>query len=506
MIVQLGPRNIFYVALPTVPKVTVDLSLNERRIDDRGTMSRVRRHLRLLAAMCASLMLAATAACGTQDNRTVITVWSWEPSMQAEARDFEKANPDIRVDIKSTSGYDNLNSAIQDGYNMPDVVQLEYFALPQYAVSGQLRDITEATQGYGDNYTPGTWSSVHVNGQVYGVPMDSGPMAFFYNDDVFRQAGVDASQIHTWNDYYEAAKKLKAIGVYIAADSGDASFYNAMIWLNGGRPFHTTGDGKTVTVNLADDKGTQDFTTFWQKMIDEGLVDTQLNTWSEGWKNALATGSVASVFTGAWMPSLLLSDVPGSAGLWRVGQMPTADGSRANSENGGSALAVLHLTRKPEAAMRFIRYVCLDRSGIAKRVDGGAFPADKATLNSRAFLTKTTVRDSRGIDIPYFGGQQFNRVLSRAAENVSVGYQYLPFEVYARGDFKGTVGQSYKWANAARSVQKVQDRIDAGQTNPDGSPLTLPQDPGPKITLMQGIGLWQKDIKEYGTNQGFSLQ
>ncbi|WEV52485.1 sugar ABC transporter substrate-binding protein [Bifidobacterium sp. ESL0704] len=465
-----------------------------------------RRHLKLLAAICSFLMLAATAACGTQDDRTVITVWSWEPGMQAEARDFEKANPDIRVVIKSTSGYDNLNSAIQDGYNVPDVVQLEYFALPQYAVSGQLRDITDATQDFGDNYTPGTWSSVHTNGRVYGVPMDSGPMAFFYNDDVFRQAGVDASQIHTWNDYYEAAKKLKAIGVYIAADSGDASFYNAMIWLNGGRPFHTTGDGKTVTVDLVDDTGTQNFSAFWQKMIDEGLINTQLNTWSDGWKNALACGSVASVFTGAWMPSLLLSDVPDGAGLWRVAPMPTADGTRTNSENGGSALAVLHFTRKPEAAMRFIRYVCLDRSGIAKRVDGGAFPADKATLNSHAFLTKTTIRDSRGIDIPYFGGQQFNRVLSHAAETVSVGYQYLPFEVYARGDFKTTVGQSYKWSTAARSVQNVQDRIDAGQTNPDGSSLTLPQDPGPKITLMEGIGLWQKDIKEYGTNQGFNLQ
>lgn len=140
---------------------------------------KARRCIRLLAALCSMLVLVATAACGQQDNRTVVTVWSWEPSMRAEARDFEKANPDIRVDVKTTSGYDNLNSAIQDGYSMPDVVQLEYFALPQYAVSGQLRDITDRTQDYGDNYTPGTWASVHLNGRVYGVPMDSGPMAFF---------------------------------------------------------------------------------------------------------------------------------------------------------------------------------------------------------------------------------------------------------------------------------------------------------------------------------------
>ena len=157
--------------------------------------------------------------------------------MQAVVSDFEAANPDIRVEVDTISGYDNLNHAIQDGYNLPDVVQLEYFALGQYAVSGQLLDITERVSSYAEQYTPGTWSSVQMNGTIYALPMDSGPMAFFYNEDVFRQAGVDAASIRTWEDYYEAAKKLKEIGVYITADAGDASFFNAMVWLAGGRPF-----------------------------------------------------------------------------------------------------------------------------------------------------------------------------------------------------------------------------------------------------------------------------
>ena len=64
-----------------------------------------------------------------------------------------------------------------DGYGIPDVVQLEYYALRQYAVSSQLMAITGRTKDYGDFYTPGTWASVQLNGRVYGLPMDSGPMA-----------------------------------------------------------------------------------------------------------------------------------------------------------------------------------------------------------------------------------------------------------------------------------------------------------------------------------------
>ena len=70
--------------------------------------------------------------------------------------DFEKANPDVRVKLNNISGYDHLNNAIQDGYGTPDVVQLEYYALPQYAVSGQLMDLTGRVGSYSSFFTPGT--------------------------------------------------------------------------------------------------------------------------------------------------------------------------------------------------------------------------------------------------------------------------------------------------------------------------------------------------------------
>lgn len=457
---------------------------------------------RMVAAVCAAGVMVAVAGCGEHDNRTQISVWSWEPSMAALIADFEARNPDIHVTQIGTADYSKLNSAIQDGYGTPDVVQLEYFALPQYAVSGQLRDLTSRTTNYGSFYTPGSWSSVQLDGHVYGVPMDSGPMAFFYNQDVFEQAGVDAAKIRTWDDYYRAAKKLKENGVYIAADDGDASFYNAMIWLAGGRPYNTSHDGKEVSITLNTDTGTQEFTRFWQQMIDEDLVNTRLDTWSDDWKQALGSGTVASLFAGAWMPSLLLADVPGTAGLWRVAQMPTAHGNLTNAENGGSAIGVLSSSRRPEASWRFIEYVCHETAGIMTRVDGGAFPADNATLNSANFLNKTTVRDARGIEVPYFGGQKFNTVLAQAASHVSTGYQYLPFEVYARSDFRATVGAAYTWVNDEHTYYDAVRREREGLIQRND----MPQSPGPQVTLREGIERWQSDLKEYGANQGFTMR
>ena len=275
-----------------------------------------------------------------------------------------------------------------------------------------------------------------------------------------------------------------------------------MIWLAGGRPYNTSHDGKEVSITLDTDTGTQEFTRFWQQMIDEDLMNTRLDTWSDDWKQALGSGTVASLFAGAWMPSLLLADVPGTAGLWRVAQMPTAHGNLTNAENGGSALGVLSSSRRPEASWRFIEYVCHETAGIMTRVDGGAFPADNATLNSANFLNKTTVRDARGIEVPYFGGQKFNTVLAQAASHVSTGYQYLPFEVYARSDFRATVGAAYTWVNDEHTYYDAVRREREGLIQRKD----MPQTPGPQVTLHEGIERWQSDLKEYGANQGFTMR
>lgn len=125
----------------------------------------------LIAICCAGVMAASAAACGANtDTRTQITVWSWEPSMKQVIAGFEKDNPDIHVVWKNTSGYDKLNNAIQDGYGIPDVVQLEYYALRQYAVSSQLVPITGRTEGYADFYTPGTWRRCSSTDGCTGFP------------------------------------------------------------------------------------------------------------------------------------------------------------------------------------------------------------------------------------------------------------------------------------------------------------------------------------------------
>ncbi|RHJ56509.1 ABC transporter substrate-binding protein [Bifidobacterium longum] len=440
-----------------------------------------------IALIGAVAMLSSVAACGStsagdggstgsSDKKVELTVWSWDSTLPRTVKGFEAKNPNIKVKVTNAGTnkdeYNALSNAIEAGSGAPDIAQIEYYALPEYVIRGHLENLSDlGASDFKDFYTPGTWSSVNINDGVYALPMDSGPMAWFYNKGVFDKAGVDPTQVRTWDDFYEAAKKIRAVDSYITSDTGDAGFFDSMTWLAGAKPFQTSSDGSEVTVNLTEDKGVKTFTDFWQKLLDEGLLDTKTAGWSEDWFKGMVDGTIASLFTGAWMPANLANSAADGAGKWRVTQMPTADGSTTNSENGGSSLAVLASTKKADAAYQFIEYAN-HGDGVATRVAGGAFPADKASMESDSFKNTTTVKNADGEDVDYFGGQKYNEVLAQAAENVSSDYQFLPYEVKARTIFGDYLGKSYT------GDQKLTD----------------------------GIAAWQKALQDYGKDQGFTVK
>lgn len=112
-------------------------------------------------------MLVSVAACGSDSGKSSqpaqdsdvkeITVWAWEPSLTQVAKDFEKETG-IKVDLKNvgtnTKEYTQLDNAIEAGSGAPDVAQVEYYAVPQYAIKGNLLDITDKTSGYKDFLHP----------------------------------------------------------------------------------------------------------------------------------------------------------------------------------------------------------------------------------------------------------------------------------------------------------------------------------------------------------------
>ncbi|HEV7183521.1 MAG TPA: sugar ABC transporter substrate-binding protein [Leifsonia sp.] len=392
-----------------------------------------------------------------------ITYWTWTPSAQAQVAAFEKQYPKVKVNLvnagTNTTEYTKLQNSIKAGSGAPDVAQVEYYAMPQFALGKSLVDL----KAYGfdslkSDYSPGPWSSVNVGGGLYGLPQDSGPMALFYNKNVFDQYGLTVPK--TWDEYVADAKKLHAADPtkYITSDIGDSGFTTSMIWQAGGRPF--SASGTKVTINLQDE-GTKKWTSTWNQLVQGKLLSTTPG-WTDAWYKGLGNGSIATLVTGAWMPGVLESSVKDGSGAWRVAPIPTYDGTPTNAENGGGAQVVLKQSKNPALAAGFLKWLNNSKESSKIFLAAGGFPSTTADQNSSAFLNAAPA---------YFGGQKINEVLVAGAKQVSTGWQYLPFQVYANSIYNDSVGQSYA-AN--------------GDLN----------------TGLQG---WQKSLVDYGNQQGFTV-
>ncbi|MGW4026596.1 ABC transporter substrate-binding protein, partial [Streptomyces sp. NPDC005009] len=412
-----------------------------------------RRLLRGTALVCA-LALGATACGGSDDEgsgpKTVsesdvqaalekggtLTVWAWEPTLKQVAADFRKEHPNVKVNLVNAGTgndqYKALQNAMSAKKGVPDVAQVEYYAMGQYALTEQLTDL----KGFGadklaEKFSPGPWNGVKAGGEgVYGLPMDSGPMALFYNKKVFDKYGIEVPT--TWDEYVDAARALHKADpkAYITNDAGDAGFTTSLLWQAGSRPYQV--DGTEVGIDFTDE-GAKTYTGTWQKLLDEKLV-APVTSWSDEWYKGLGDGTIATLAIGAWMPANLASGVKDAAGDWRVAPLPQWEaGGRASAENGGSALTLPELGENEALAYAFVEYANAGK-GVDTRVKGGAFPATTEQLNSEAF---------QNTEFPYFGGQRANRIFAESAANVADDWSYLPYQVYANSIFNDTVGKAY---------------------------------------------------------------
>ncbi|MFH8370923.1 ABC transporter substrate-binding protein [Streptomyces sp. NPDC018031] len=445
--------------------------------------NRPRRALRRTGLACAVALALTLTACGSSDDDGggsaggspsdikaalekggTIKVWAWEPTLKKVAEDFEDKYPKVKVELvnsgTNTDAYTALQNAISAGSGVPDVAQIEYYALGQFALSESLTDLS----GFGadeldDTYSPGPWNAVSYDDGIFALPMDAGPMALFYNKKVFDKHGVPVPR--TWDEYVTAAKKLHEADpdVYITNDIGEAGFTTSMIWQAGGRPYKV--DGTKVSIDFTDE-GSTAYARTWQKLIDDDLV-APVPSWSEEWYKGLSDGNIATLAIGAWMPANLTSGAPGASGDWRVAPLPQwKPGASVSAENGGSSLAIPRKSGNKALAYAFVEYANAG-DGVKSRVAEGAFPATTAILKSKDFLDRK---------YEYFGGQQANKILAQSAGDVPDDWSYLPFQVYANSIFNDKAGKAYS----------------------TGTPLE------------QGLADWQEASLKYGKEQGFTIE
>ncbi|WEV65336.1 MULTISPECIES: extracellular solute-binding protein [unclassified Bifidobacterium] len=432
----------------------------------------MKKMVKVMAIAASVAMLVPMAGCGNsskgsssgandKDVSGKITVWGWGEGMDQLVKGFEKAYPKVKVKYTSTGTASEtatgLQNAVAAGKGIPDVSMLQGTDVAQFAIGKSIDDLSAyKAEKFADDYSQGAWRKLQVEGKPFGMPIDSGPMAFFYNKAIFDKAGI-SDPPQTWDEYYEDAQKIHALGdqYFITNNSGNKDSYsefNAMIWQAGANPVKV--DGENLTLNLTvKDKAIKKVVDFQQKLIDEDLVNTKVGNWTDDWNRSLNDGSDASLAIGGWMPVNLENGAPDQKGNWRVAPMPQWEkGSKMGAEDGGSALVIPTKgdNKNKAAAWKFVEFETHGK-GAQIMADTGTFPALKSILDSDAFKNK---KDE------FFGGQQVNQVLSEAAGYKVSDFTFLPYSAYAQSIYGDFIANAYsKKDKLSNALQQYQDKL-----------------------------------------------
>ncbi|MBN9211673.1 MAG: sugar ABC transporter substrate-binding protein [Microbacterium sp. 71-36] len=408
----------------------------------------------LVMAGCSSSSTgsADAASCAPAGENVTLTFTSWIPGIEDAVAIWNEKNPDIKVEVQTgPSGnagtYQNFFNQLQAG-NAPDLGQIEYDALPNFRVQdglanlGACEDVVKAK----DQFVDWTWKQVTLGteNEVYGVPQDAGPMALFYRKDLFEQNGIAIPT--TWDEYREAAKKIRALGGYITNFSqSDINQFAGFVWQAGGQWF--SNDGDAWKVDLTSDASTK-VADYWQGLIADDLVSSY-PAWTDEWNNAYNTGEVWSWNSAVWGANSISSGAPDTSGKWAVAEAPQWQAGQSSAGNwGGSSIAVFKSTKHLYEAAKFALWLNTSEEALTSLNKTAAiYPATKDGLKLPALQE----------GVPFYGDQKIYDVFAKASGEVDPNFVWGPTmtQVYAdvSDGFKSAVAGSGTLTEALASAQ-----------------------------------------------------
>ena len=106
---------------------------------------------------------ASASAPASSGQKVTLTFWTWVPNMDKVVAIWNKAHPDIQVQVQVQAGGDpeltKLLTAAKAG-NPPDLAQVEYQVLPTLVSNNYLADISQYDGNLKSDFPAGNWNQV----------------------------------------------------------------------------------------------------------------------------------------------------------------------------------------------------------------------------------------------------------------------------------------------------------------------------------------------------------
>ncbi|MGW0082977.1 ABC transporter substrate-binding protein [Streptomyces sp. NPDC003393] len=342
--------------------------------------------------LTASLALLATACTGqsgsgTDDDAskdTTINFWhAWSAPNEVKAvksliTGFEKAHPNIHVNVVGNMTDDKINQALRTGGDKaPDVISsFTTNNVGKFCSSGALVDLNpffEKSAIDPEKTFPKAMNEyTQFDGNRCTVPLLGDAYGLYYNKTAFEKAGIKAPP-KTWSEFEADAKKLtipdgdgyEQLGFmpdYHGWESTTEHYFAQF------SPTYFDASGKS---NLAEDPAFEQGFTLQKKLVDElggfKRLEKFRATLGDEWgpKHPFHTGQVAMQLDGEWRLGMAVDAKP----KFEIGvaPLPVPDGQASQYGKGyitGTIAGIAATSHKQNAAWELVKYITTDTDAV----------------------------------------------------------------------------------------------------------------------------------------------
>lgn len=333
----------------------------------------MRKMFSLLAVVAFVAVCAQSAPVAAAAQPVNVEFWTFQDLhvkfYEKMAEQWNETHPDEPINlIASEFPYDNMHNklliAFQAGVGAPDMVDIEIAKYANFLRGNiQLVPLNDIIEPELDNIVKARVDIYSKDGNYYGICFHVGAAVIYYNVELCEKAGIDWKNIKTWDDYYEAGKKLKAAlpdKYWATVETADPWHLWPMLSSQGGDMLGADGEPSISSPQMVR------ALEFNRKLVNEGIAAIAPGGFhhTEEFYAFMNSGEVASLVMPMWYMERFIQLMPDLAGKIAIAPMPVWEAGQPRSVGmGGTGTSITKAAKNPDLVKKFLAFAKLSKEG-----------------------------------------------------------------------------------------------------------------------------------------------
>jgi multiple sugar transport system substrate-binding protein len=378
---------------------------------------------RIVVAGLSALVLTATAACGgggsgDSASKTITIAYQkfgafiqLDNQLKKVKTQYEAAHPGytvklLPIEAAENDYYTKLSLMNRSPKTAPDVMYEDTFLVNTDIQAGFLAPIDDYLKDWADwgQFTDAAKNAAKAqDGKTYGVPMGTDTRALWYNQELFKKAGIATPwQPKNWNDILTAARTIKQklpgvipLNVYSGKGAGEGSTMQGFEMLLYGTKNTLYDDNSKKWITAS--PGFNDSLNFIKTIFNEKLAPDPQDALDPNWGTnvstvELPTSKLAINLDGSWLSSTWIQGGskpwPEWSKVMAEAPMPTQNGEAPGtiSMSGGWVLSVGSHAKDKKAAFDLVTTMLNKDNSLEYDIGAGQIAERKDVASDPKYL------------------------------------------------------------------------------------------------------------------------